>query len=204
MQAPSARRTAVDPKSLLEGIPDLRDPGIENPGIFFDFQRMNPPALSLATESPRRKNVDLEKDADPFHDSETVDIYDLYNACNGVVLSNGLLDISKLDEFSPEESEALDVPRLREIWHHTKSRCSQCERIISTLNMVRGTLRAGAKDSSGERSNTADADGFAHLFRGGCIIRHFYSFHMNICVTPLEVSGLRLPAAAKRPVELDQ
>lgn len=100
-----------------------------------------------------------EKDPDPFHDSsEAEDIYDLFNACNGIVLSNGLLDISQLDEFSPEDAEALNVPRLREIWSHTESGCSQCAKIISTLNMVRGTLGEGAEWTSGEPSNTSDAD----------------------------------------------
>lgn len=123
----------------------LQSPGIETPGIFLDAQR--------------RKTVDREKDADPFHDSsEAEDIYDLFNATNGVVLSDGLLDISKLDEYSPEEAEALNVPRLREIWIHTKSGCPECEQIIRTLNMIRGTLREGTEAPSEEQSEASDTD----------------------------------------------
>jgi hypothetical protein len=90
--------------------------------------------------------VEEEKDADPFHDAgDGEDIYDLYNACNGAVL-DGLLDISKLDEYSPGQAEALNVPRLREIWFHTKSGCVKCERIIRTLNRVRKMLRESREE----------------------------------------------------------
>jgi hypothetical protein len=74
-----------------------------------------------------------------FHDSENRDIFDLYNACNGE-LRNGLLDVSQLDEFSDEECAALNVARLREIWIHTASGCSQCEEIVQILNSARGML----------------------------------------------------------------
>jgi hypothetical protein len=155
-QAPGARRAAADPGPPSKGIAGS-DPGIENPEIFFDLGRMNLAASRLSTQSPRRKDVDREKDADPFHDSET-DIHDLFNACNGVVRVDGLLDVSKLDEYSPQDSEALNVPRLREIWHHTESGCQRCARIIRTLRMFRERLRAGAEGSSEKRSDVPDVD----------------------------------------------
>ncbi|HEV2706797.1 MAG TPA: hypothetical protein VGV59_12790 [Pyrinomonadaceae bacterium] len=102
--------------------------------------------------------MDRQKEADPFHESEAGDIYDLYNACHGIVLSNGLLDISKLDEFSTEEAEALNVPRLREIWHHTETGCPRCASIISALDTARRRLKERAEVSSDERSKTADTD----------------------------------------------
>jgi hypothetical protein len=71
-----------------------------------------------------------------FHDSEAEDVYDLYNACNGV-LHNHLLDVRKLDELSQEESAVLNVTRLREIWAHTATGCLRCKKIISTLNSAR-------------------------------------------------------------------
>lgn len=74
-----------------------------------------------------------------FHNSEGGDIFDLYNACDGQ-LRNGLLDIRQLDEFSQEERAELNVSRLREIWSHTASGCSQCQEIVQNLNSVRGIL----------------------------------------------------------------
>lgn len=84
------------------------------------------------------------KGADPYHDSES-DIYDLFNACDGV-LHNGLLDKRKLDDLSPEELEVLDVERLKEVWAHTAAGCSKCEAIIRTLNIVRGVLSEDAEE----------------------------------------------------------
>ena len=81
--------------------------------------------------------------AGEFHDSDLGDIYDLYNACNGVMLG-GLLDVRMLDELSLEEKRALNVPRLREVWAHTATGCHRCKRIIETLNLARETMRAGA------------------------------------------------------------
>ena len=48
--------------------------------------------------------MDKAEGRDEFHDSESEDIFDLYNACNGV-MNKGLLDKAKLDEFSPEEAK---------------------------------------------------------------------------------------------------
>lgn len=89
--------------------------------------------------------MEQDKDLSHFHDSKSEDIYDLYNACNGVIL-NGLLDKRKLDELSEAESKALNVPRLLEIWEHTAAGCIECAAIIKTLNGIRGTLRDDIED----------------------------------------------------------
>ena len=75
-----------------------------------------------------------------FHDSESDDVYDLYNVCNGV-LHNGLPDLRKLDEYSLEDRQALNVVRLREIWTHMASGCSECQAIVVALGKLRGLLR---------------------------------------------------------------
>lgn len=83
--------------------------------------------------------MDKDKGSDEFHDSES-DVFDLFNACNGV-MRDGLLDVSKLDDFTEEEARALNVPRLREIWKHTAIGCLECKRIIAALNSIRKSLR---------------------------------------------------------------
>jgi len=87
--------------------------------------------------------LNAELTAEEFHDSELGDIYDLYNACNGAMV-NGLLDVSKLDEYSPEDAEALNVPRLREVWQHMASGCSECRSIVHGLSRLRESLAAAA------------------------------------------------------------
>ena len=147
-QAPAARRPGLDLRPSLRGMPDLRN-AVQS-AIFYEFPRLH------SLESIRRQTVEQEKGADPFHDSESEeDVYDLYNACNGV-RHNGRLDIRKLDEYSPEEAEAINVPRLREIWDHTASGCSECERIIRTLDLIRGTLRENAEEQFGEQTEEMD------------------------------------------------
>jgi hypothetical protein len=123
------------------GIKESQDLGGQHPGVFFESYPLTLLPERQATESSRRIKVD-DKSNDQYHDSESEDVYDLYNACNGV-LHNGLLDIRKLDELSEEELEVLDVARLREIWAHTTTGCSQCERIIRTLNSARKLTRDG-------------------------------------------------------------
>jgi hypothetical protein len=96
-----------------------------------------------------------------FHDSENGDIFDLYSACNGE-LHDGLLDIGQLDEFSEEECAALNVARLREIWIHTASGCSQCEEIVQILNSARGML-SDKKEPCAERVyDLSTAHAFVH------------------------------------------
>jgi hypothetical protein len=102
----------------------------------------------------RRGKLNQEKDTEQFHDSESENVYDLYNACNGV-MHEGRLDIRKLDELSPEELKVLDVVRLREVWEHTAG-CAECERIINILNEARGISRAPVDEPSQERIPVTD------------------------------------------------
>ena len=88
--------------------------------------------------------MDQEKDNDQFHDSESDDIYDLYNACNGA-MRDGMLDIAKLDELSEEEAAMLDMPRLKALGDHIASGCARCEAVIRTLNWARGLLKKSAE-----------------------------------------------------------
>lgn len=92
-----------------------------------------------------------QEDAAQFHDgdSESEDVYDLYNACNGILV-DGPLDLNKLDELSPAEAEVFDVQKLREVWNHIASGCVRCATIISTLNRIRGRLRERASKPSVE------------------------------------------------------
>lgn len=110
----------------------------ERSWIFFELNKINLPSWSTG-ESMWRRVMSQDCTDDEFHDSESEDIFDLYNACNGI-LRNDLLDIRKLDELSPEELEAFNVPRLREIWSHTASGCTHCASIVQALNKIRGSL----------------------------------------------------------------
>lgn len=76
-----------------------------------------------------------------FHDSETGDIYALFNACDGVIV-NGLLDVRKLDEYGPRDAEKLNVARLREVWAHTAAGCAECESIVRGLSRLRESVAA--------------------------------------------------------------
>jgi hypothetical protein len=96
-----------------------------------------------------------DKEAHPFHDSESEDIYDLYNACNGII-RDGLLDIKKLDDLSQEEIEILNLARLKEIWNHTAAGCTQCAGIVRTLNTVRGMLSENPDEIQGPDFNYLD------------------------------------------------
>ena len=134
----AGRSGAADQTPLLETIFSSRSPGAVQPGVFFG------PGVSLRVaprkRASRREALAQQADARRFHDSETGDVYDLYNACNGE-MAGALLDVRKLDELSAEEKEALDVRRLREVWEHTASGCPTCDHIIRTLNAARGLLR---------------------------------------------------------------
>lgn len=110
-------------------------PGVSIPGIFFESYI---PAW-LPTTGIDGIATDCESYFEQFHDSESEDIYDLYNACNGAI-HEGFLDIRKLDELNAGELEVLDLERLREIWFHTISGCGTCAEIVRTLNSVRGML----------------------------------------------------------------
>ena len=150
-RALSGRLLSVASVSSFSEIPESSIPGIDQPGIFFDLQQSTLSAALPATLPVRRGTVaEQETRNDSFHDSESEDIYDLYNACNGLVRDDGLLDIRELDELSQEEAEALNVVRLKEIWEHTTTGCSTCQEIVQILNSVRGTLRADAEDDFGQ------------------------------------------------------
>ena len=96
------------------------------------------------------------EDVAQFHDSDSdEDVYDLFNACNGI-MADGFLDVTRLDELSPEEKEVLNVPRLREIWAHTRTGCGHCATVIRTLNVLRATLRERAAESAKERPALVD------------------------------------------------
>lgn len=137
---------AADPLPLLETIFSSRSPGAGQPGIFLGFARGE--RRPEAYDEPTGGEVLIQNDLRQYHDSESGDIYDLYNACNGAT-RDGLLDVRKLDELSAEEREALDVERLRGVWEHTATGCVTCARIIRTLNAARRILRddeTGAPD----------------------------------------------------------
>ena len=87
--------------------------------------------------------MDKQRSRNHFHDSELGDIYDLYNACNGV-MRGGLLDVCKLEELTAREREVLDVARLHEVWEHTATGCPTCAQIVYTLNAARRALRMHA------------------------------------------------------------
>lgn len=156
-QEHAARLLAGGGQPPLRGVL-MRDPGSETPGLPFAPWLVNSSAPTLTTEPVRRKTVEQKNDPDldPFHNSE-VDIYDLFNAVNGVVV-NGLLDISQLDEYTPQEAEELNVPRLREVWEHTASGCLRCATIVSILNDIRGSLSADYDESLGGQTGELDVD----------------------------------------------
>jgi hypothetical protein len=133
----SKRLGAVAPLPMSETIFNSCSPGAIHPGIFFGYCGLLP---ASPDENSRRRPLDQRGDISQFHESDLGDVYDLYNACNGMMLG-GLLDVRKLDELSPEEMEALDVERLREVWAHTAAGCITCAGIIRTLNAARGILR---------------------------------------------------------------
>ena len=120
--------SSVKPPVTTAPVPsNLPNPGNQPPGFFVDTYM---PGLSVTIK-------EIPSDIAQFHDSESEDIYDLYNACNGAVREDGFLDDSKLDELGQEEKEMLNVNRLREIWRHTISGCTTCAGIVRTLNSVR-------------------------------------------------------------------
>lgn len=123
----SVKRPTATTTVPVPGSSNPPSPGIQPPGLFIDTYI---PGLSVTIK-------EIPNDFAQFHDSESEDIYDLYNACNGAVREDGFLDVGKLDELSPEEREVLNVKRLRDIWRHTFSGCPTCAGIIRTLNSIR-------------------------------------------------------------------
>jgi hypothetical protein len=84
--------------------------------------------------------VEPVEETEHFHDSE-LDVYDLFNACDGVLNSDGLLDVEQLNHYSPDEAEELNVAWLRAVWEHTATGCKRCAEIIEGLQNLRDTLR---------------------------------------------------------------
>ena len=106
---------------------------------------------------PKRRGSRSREEAAQYHDSDLGDIYDLYNACNGV-MRGGLLDVCKLEELTAQEREVLDVERLREVWEHTATGCPRCAQIVRTLNSARGLLRGMLTPVIQETVNQTDED----------------------------------------------
>ena len=143
---------ARNSQPAFSALPFQFSPNPETPGFSFDTQ---PTAVRLpAPRTPRRTKVAKLEGTDSFHNSESEDIYDLYNACNGIV-RNGLLDINELSKLSQQESVALNVPKLKEIWRHTATGCARCAHIIEILNLARQTL-AQELESLPEQNDAVD------------------------------------------------
>jgi hypothetical protein len=146
---------ALPPAVVLrsfEVIPGAQYPKTKRLENSFDL-----PVFSPAPKYSGRKSVDQEEKTDSFHDSESEDIYDLYNACNGII-RDGLLDVVQLNEFSPAEAQALNVRRLREIWEHTRSGCPECENIIKALNTVRQIIKEDAENDAPDNEPPVDVN----------------------------------------------
>lgn len=150
LQSLNHRRTALSAFSQ----PFLYSP---NPAtlreIFLDTHQ---PASILLPDPLRRTKVAKPEGTDSFHNSESEDIYDLYNAVNGIV-RDGLLDINEFSKLSQQESAALNVPKLKEIWQHTANGCARCANIIEILNLARQTL-AQELESLPEANEAVDSN----------------------------------------------
>jgi hypothetical protein len=128
-------------------------PGPDGPGFFMNQCRTS--SFSLASEFPRSKAVQNDTE---FHDSESGDIYDLYNACNGIVGIDGFLDVEQLNNYTPDEAEELNVPRLGEVWEHTKTGCLKCREIVRALNKVRRAVSDVADVIDPRNDEESDGD----------------------------------------------
>lgn len=149
------------PTSGLESPPQStqisQEPRADSPG-------RSPGPQRAASASPvdilqrRRKTVSQKSETvAQFHDSDSKeDVYDLFNACNGILI-DGFLDGSRLDELSPEEKDVLDVPRLKEILAHTRD-CEHCAAIIEKLTQLRGTLREKLAESKEDLSRLVEVE----------------------------------------------
>lgn len=112
-------------------------PGPNQAGFFCDSTWPS----SLSSENRGRTPVPKDTN-DEFHDSDSgVDVFALFNACDGIIREDGFLDITELEKYSPEDAKALKVSQLKETWKHTTTGCPQCRRIIETLQALRGELR---------------------------------------------------------------
>lgn len=146
----SARQLVV---VTTPGLSNFPIPGTNPPGIFVDSDI---PGMSLTTiikELPIDESYIAQ-----FHNSESEDIYTLYNACDGAVRDDGFLDITKLNDLSKEELEILNLKRLQEIWRHTISGCPTCKGIVRRLNTVRGMLGEEELESLGDAIQSGNGE----------------------------------------------
>lgn len=97
-----------------------------------------------------------------FHDSESGDIYDLYNACNGIV-REGFLDVEQLNNYTPDEAEELNVSRLREVWEHTTTGCLKCREIVLALDKIRGVVSEVAEEIEPGNDQETDEDSISSI-----------------------------------------
>jgi len=98
--------------------------------------------------------VERVEDMEHFHDGEC-DVYDLFNACDGVLNSDGLLDVEQLNRYSPDEAEDLNVAWLHAVWEHTATGCECCAEIVESLQNLRRALR----ERSAKAPAAADING---------------------------------------------
>lgn len=152
-QTAVASRKSGGHKSPFAGILGSCEPR-NNSGAFFSPSAAH--AWPKAESPGRSKPVNRDKDED-FHDGEW-DIFDLFNATNGKLRHDGLLDISQLYEYSPSEAEELNVPRLLEIWDHTATGCGECAKIVEMLRKIRSSLSEDDEETFGERPEGSDMD----------------------------------------------
>jgi hypothetical protein len=144
----STRQSAA--LSSLQKLNEL--PGPDQAGFFIDLTW--PPFLS---ENRGRRPV--QNETDEFHDSDSdVDVFDLYNACNGIIRGD-FLDVRELDKYNPEDAKALNVPRLKVIWEHTTTGCLQCREIIEALHVVRRAARDVADIEDPDDGPARDVNG---------------------------------------------
>lgn len=99
----------------------------------------------------------MENDTTHFHDSESGDIYDLFNACNGIV-RDGFLDVEQLDYYTEDEAKELNIIRLREIWKHTKTGCLHCRDVVAALGKLRNKVGDIADDIRSNDGPDCDTD----------------------------------------------
>src|SRR5689334_21524370 len=134
--------------------PNQALPGHNGPGFFMACSWSSTLAMTLP-KLERRKPV--ENDTLHFHDSESGDIYDLFNACNGIV-REGFLDVRQLDNYTAEEAKELNITRLGEIWKHTKTGCSHCQKVVAALSGLRDKLAYIADDIRSHDGPDLDSD----------------------------------------------
>lgn len=135
-------------------------PGPQQPGFFMATTWPLTPAMKTVKLERRRKPVENDtthlNDPAQFHDSE-LDIYDLFNVCNGIV-REGFLDVKQLDNYTAAEAKELNIDRLREIWKHTKTGCPDCRKVVEALQQLRRTVGHVADEIRSQDGPDTDTD----------------------------------------------